>query len=69
LDGKARRTNFTEDDLQRTRLIAHLLHDWGLVDIKSPTIDVNSTTDVVVISYAEKPNWSLKAKYTIGKKK
>jgi hypothetical protein len=68
LDGRAKRTNFTPEDEERTKLIAWLLQDWGLVKIKTP-YTVNQTSDVVVISYSEKPHWNCASKYTIGNKR
>jgi hypothetical protein len=68
LDGKSKKTNFTQEDQDRTKLIAHLLQDWGLVTLKEE-LDVKENSDVVVISFSEKPNWNCRAKYTIGNKK
>lgn len=67
LDGKVKKTNFTPEDEERTKLIAWLLNDWGLVKLKK-TFDIKETSDVVVISYNEKPNWNCQSKYTIGNK-
>lgn len=67
LDGRAKRTNFTVEDAERTKLIAWLLQDWGLVKLKND-FQVTETSDVVVLSYAEKPNWNCQAKYTIRQK-
>jgi hypothetical protein len=69
LDGKY--ANITQNDLQRRNRIAHLLADWGLIQIK----DVDSATDIAplnqikVIAYKDKNDWTLEAKYNIGKKK
>lgn len=65
-----RETNITYNDIQRRNSIAHLLSDWGLLNI----VDLNSCSDVApmsqikVISFAEKSNWKLESKYTIGRK-
>lgn len=67
LDGKVRKTKFTEDDQDRVRLIAKLLEEWGLVELLND-FSVKEVTDVVVISFNEKENWDLRSKYTIGKK-
>lgn len=67
LDGREKRTNYSPEDEERTKLIAWLLQDWGLVKLKKQFI-VNETSDVVVISYAEKPNWNCCSKYSIGKR-
>lgn len=66
LDGRSKQTDFTAEDLERIRLIAWLLQDWGLIKIKKP-FEVSETSDVVVISFLEKPNWHCRAKYTIRK--
>ena len=69
LDGKY--ANITQNDLQRRNRIAHLLADWGLIQIK----DADSATDIAplnqikVIAYKDKNDWTLEAKYNIGKKK
>ena len=69
LDGKY--ANITQNDLQRRNRIAHLLADWGLIQIK----DEDSATDIAplnqikVIAYKDKNDWTLEAKYNIGKKK
>jgi hypothetical protein len=44
-----------------------LLQDWGLIEIKNK-YEVNETSDVVVISFAEKSNWNCRSKYSIGNK-
>lgn len=65
LDGRIKRTNYSIEDQERTKLIAWLLQDWGLVTLINP-FEVKETSDVVVISYSEKPNWNCRSKYTIG---
>ena len=67
LDGRYKRTIYTEDDANRTKLIAMLLKRWGLVEPIKPLEIDDKITDVVVISYSEKQNWNLVSKYTIGK--
>lgn len=66
LDGRSKQTDFTPDDIERIKLIAWLLQDWGLIKIKKQ-FEVSETSDVVVISFSEKQNWNCKAKYTMGK--
>ena len=69
LDGKT--ADLTENDLQRRNTIAKLLVDWGLVKI----IDLDKFTDLAplsqikVIAFKDKNEWSLQTKYNIGKKK
>lgn len=69
LDGK--QTDLTENDIQRRNTIAHLLEDWGLVDIveQEDFLDCAPLSQIKVISHKEKGEWNLVAKYTIGKKK
>ena len=63
---------FDEDDLARRNTIANLLEDWGLIRI----LDQNKTEEPValmssikVVKFAEKKDWVLKEKYTVGIKK
>ena len=69
LDGK--RSNLTLNDVQRRNRITQLLVDWELIKvIKSEAIeDVSPLDQIKVISYKEKVEWTLEAKYNIGKKK
>jgi len=69
LDGKA--TDLSENDMQRRNTIAHLLEDWGLVDILNGDIceDTAPLSQIKVLSFGEKKDWNLVAKYNIGKKK
>ena len=69
LDGKA--TDLTDNDIQRRNAIAHLLSDWGLLDIADETScqDVAPMSQIKVLSFGEKDDWNLVTKYTIGKKK
>ena len=70
LDGKP--TNFSDDDLARRNAIANLLAQWGLIKIVEPEKTkepVCPLGKIKVISYKEKKDWTLTAKYTIGKSK
>jgi Bacteriophage translational regulator len=70
LDGKP--TNFSEEDIGRRNTIAHLLEEWGLIDIvnhdscKEPKTPLSQ---IKILSYKEKGDWELVAKYNIGRKK
>lgn len=70
LDGK--NSDFTDDDRARLNTIANLLHDWELYDLvdedktADPTVPIK---DIKILSFKEKANWKLVAKYQIGKKK
>jgi hypothetical protein len=69
LDGK--KANISANDLQRRNRIIHLLSDWGLVEIndKESIVDAAPLSQIKVISYKDKGEWSLESKYNIGKKK
>ena len=69
LDGK--RSNLTLNDVQRRNRITQLLVDWELIKVlKSEAIeDVSPLNQIKVIAYKEKVEWTLEAKYNIGKKK
>jgi len=69
LDGK--KNTFTEEDRARRNTIVNLLEEWELCSIAN----VDSTSDLVaplnqikILSHKEKSNWTLEAKYNIGKK-
>ena len=69
LDGKP--SNISENDIQRRNAIAKLLEDWELVKIlNSKSIENNLAPlhQIKIISFREKDNWQLIAKYNIGKK-
>ena len=66
LDGKG--ADFTLDDLRRRNTISILLSDWGLIRLAKRD-QITETTDlkkIKIISFADKPNWNLKEKYSIG---
>ena len=67
LDGK--KTNLTENDIARRNTIADLLKDWGLVDILGNAEPVAPLSQIKVLSFREKEEWTLETKYNIGKKK
>ena len=69
LDGK--KANLSLNDVQRRNRIVQLLSDWGLVSINAnETIaDVAPLSQIKVLSYKEKGDWTLESKYNIGKKK
>jgi len=70
LDGKP--TNFSENDQARRNTIANLLVEWSLIQL----VNSEQTSTLVVplnqlkiLSYKEKEDWVLTAKYNIGNKK
>jgi hypothetical protein len=67
LDGKS--TNLSENDIARRNTIANLLKDWGLVDIIGDATEVAPLSQIKVLSFREKDEWTLETKYNIGKKK
>ncbi len=69
LDGK--KTNLSQNDVQRRNRIVQLLCDWGLVDVpkKDSILDIAPLSQIKIISYKEKGEWILESKYNIGKKK
>ena len=70
LDGKT--TDFTSEDKGRRNMIIQLLQDWGLIKV----IDIDSIKDpkapmsqIKISPHKDTANWSLEAKYNIGRKK
>lgn len=69
LDGKT--DTFIEEDASRRNTIVNLLEEWGLVSViqtdkaQDPVAQLNQ---IKILSHKEKSNWSLEAKYNIGKK-
>ena len=68
LDGKE--SNLTVGDIERRNTIATLLADWGLLSIvsKDKVEKCVSLSQIKVVSFREKGEWSLVTKYNIGKK-
>ena len=67
LDGK--QTNLSENDIARRNTIAKLLADWDLVDVLGVPEPVAPLSQIKVLSYREKADWTLETKYNIGKKR
>ena len=67
LDGKA--SSIVENDISRRNTIANLLKDWGLVNIVGQLGETAPLSQIKVLSYKEKGDWTLETKYSIGKKK
>ena len=69
LDGK--KANLSTNDVQRRNRIVQLLGDWGLVSINAKEViaDVAPLSQIKVLAYKEKGDWTLESKYNIGKKK
>ena len=67
LDGKE--TNLSENDIARRNTIAKLLADWDLVKVLGVPEPVAPLSQIKVLSYREKEDWTLETKYNIGKKR
>ena len=69
LDGK--QADLTENDLQRRNTVSKLLSDWGLITVLQPKYfdDVAPLSQIKVLSFKEKDEWTLQTKYNIGKKR
>jgi len=70
LDGKA--SNFSDEDKGRRNTIAKLLEDWDLIKIVEPEAvkkPIATLNQIKILPHKEKNDWSLVAKYSIGKRK
>jgi hypothetical protein len=69
LDGKE--SNITISDIERRNAIALLLQDWDLLKLvgKVNTDPTAILSQIKIVSYKEKAEWELVAKYNIGSKK
>jgi|TARA_R110000868_G_scaffold9000_10_gene45664 hypothetical protein len=70
LDGKP--SDFSEEDRGRRNTIANLLAEWeliSLVDVSKSADPVSTLTQIKVIPFAQKNEWELVTKYSIGKKR
>ena len=66
LDGKP--TNLSKNDIERRNTVVNLLHEWDLVEIVNPekAQPTVSIRQMKILPFAEKPEWDLQAKYSIG---
>lgn len=70
LDGKP--SNFSEEDRGRRNTIAKLLEDWGLVKIyntEAAAAPIAPLSQIKILPFREKDEWTLVQKYNIGAKK
>ena len=67
LDGKE--TNLSENDIARRNTIAKLLNDWNLVGVEGKIEPVAPLSQIKILSFKEKDEWTLETKYNIGKTK
>ena len=68
LDGKS--ANLSDNDIERRNTIAQLLSDWGLIAVINTAVGEKKAplSQIKVLSFKEKGEWDLQAKYNIGKK-
>ena len=70
LDGKP--SNFSDEDKGRRNTITKLLEDWGLIKIVNPEAaknPISPLSQIKILPFKEKDEWTLVAKYNIGRKK
>lgn len=70
IDGKP--SNFSEEDKGRRNKIIELIQDWGLlkvVELDSIKDPLASMSQIKIINHKEKNEWTLEAKYNMGRKK
>ena len=69
LDGKA--STISSDDISRRNTIAFLLQEWKLMTILKPDeyLDKAPLNNIKILSFQDKKNWELVAKYLIGTRK
>ena len=69
LDGK--QADLTDNDIERRNTIAKLLSDWDLVKIIDSELHINIAplSQIKILSFKDKDEWSLQSKYNIGKKR
>ena len=65
-----KKATLVENDIQRRNTITILLQDWNLIDIVRPEQAENKAplSQIKVLPFKEKKEWTLSAKYNIGKK-
>lgn len=70
MDGKP--SNFSDEDKGRRNKIIELLQDWGLLKVCEPEKikePLASMSQIKIINHKEKNDWTLEAKYNMGRKK
>ena len=66
LDGKP--TNLSQNDIERRNTIAGLLEDWELVEVLGISEPKAPLSQIKILPYKEKEEWTLETKYNIGRK-
>lgn len=69
LDSK--QSDISINDIERRNAIANLLQDWDLLSIVDPAKaeDQAPMSQIKIVSFKDKVNWNLVAKYSIGNTK
>jgi len=70
VDGKP--SNFSDEDKGRRNKIINLLQEWGLLKVVEPDRIVEpmaSMSQIKIINHKEKNDWTLEAKYNMGRTK
>ena len=67
LDGKE--SNLSENDIARRNTITNLLNDWGLIEVKGDLEPMAPLSQIKILSFREKDEWTLETKYNKKKKK
>jgi len=69
IDGKY--SDINEEDIQRRNLIIKLIKEWGLIEVidEAKASNIASMSAVKILSFKDKNEWQLIAKYTIGNKR
>ena len=70
IDGKI--SNFSDEDKGRRNKIIELLQDWELLKVVEPESIKNPMalmSHIKIINHKEKNEWTLEAKYNMGRKK
>ncbi len=66
LDGKP--TNISQNDIERRNTIAGLLEDWELIEVLGMNEPKAPLSQIKILPYKEKEEWTLETKYNIGRK-
>lgn len=70
IDGKP--SNFSEEDKGRRNKIIQLLQEWNLLKVVEPEKIIEpiaSMSQIKIINHKEKDDWTLEAKYNMGRSK
>ena len=70
IDGKP--SNYSDEDKGRRNKIVNLLQEWNLLKMVNPEMaqePIASISQIKIINHKEKNEWTLEAKYNMGRKK